>query len=106
MRLGWSDRARRDLREIYAHIAVDNPAAARRWVGRLQERARAATSAPLAGRVVPELDDSTVREVFLQTYRIVYRVAGDELHVLTVFEGHKLLVSPGLADESETDVGG
>ena len=103
MRLGWSDRARRDLREIYAHIAADNPGAARRWVGRLQERARAATSAPLAGRVVPEVDDTTVREVFFRTYRIVYRVVGDELHVLTVFEGHKLLARTEIADDSETD---
>lgn len=92
MRIGWSERARRDLRGIYAYIATDNPAAARRWVALLQARARGTTSAPLAGRVVPEVDEPDVREVFFRTYRIVYRVMEGEVHVLTVFEESRPLL--------------
>ncbi len=32
-----------------------------------------------------------MREVFLQSYRIVYRVTLKGIVVLTVFEGHRLL---------------
>ena len=46
---------------------------------------------PLAGRVVPERADQEVREVLVRNYRIVYRVHSDAIHVLTVFEGHRLL---------------
>jgi toxin ParE1/3/4 len=96
MKLRWTPQALRDIDAIRRYIARDNPDAARAWVSRLQARARAATKAPLAGRIVPEADMPEVREVLLRTYRIVYRVHADELHVLTVFEGHRLLQAPDL----------
>jgi len=83
-------RALRDLGAIRRYIARDDPVAARRWVSRLEQRAQQAAAAPMAGRVVPELENPTVREVLLKSYRIVYRVLDSELHVLTVFEGHRL----------------
>lgn len=76
MKLRWTARAKKDLLEIGAYIARDNPAAARRWIERLRERARAAAEAPRTGRVVPELGREGVRE--------------DAVHVLTVFEGHRM----------------
>ena len=39
---------------------------------------------------MPERADLEVREVFVRNYRIVYRVFEDAIHVLTVFEGHRL----------------
>lgn len=30
-----------------------------------------------------------VREVFLRSHRIVYRIAGNGIRVITVFEGHQ-----------------
>ena len=91
MKLRWTDRARRDLLDIGRYIARDNAVAARRWVERLREKARGAAATPLAGRVVPEWERDDVREVFLSSYRIVYRIQDDAIHVLTVFEGHRLL---------------
>lgn len=93
MKLRWTGRARRDLVEIGAYIARDNRGAARRWVERLRERARKAAGAPRTGRVVPELGRDEVREVFLETYRIVYEIREDAVYVLTVFEGHRLFRS-------------
>ena len=83
-------QALRDLAAIRRYIARDNPTAAHSWVSKLDQRARAAADAPWAGRVVPEVERPDVREVFLRSYRIVYRVADEEIHVLTVFEGHRL----------------
>ncbi len=96
MKLRWTDHARRDLLAIGRYIARDNPQVARRWNERLRERARQAAENPLAGRVVPELGRDDVREVFLRSYRIVYRVGEDTVDVLTVFEGHRLLPKEGL----------
>ena len=93
MRLRWTARARKDLLEIAGYIARDDPAAARRWVERLRDRARRAAELPMSGRVVPEIGRPDIREVFVRNYRIVYRVLEVEVHVLTVFEGHRLLPS-------------
>ncbi len=90
-RLYWTIRARRDLREIRAYIARDDPVAASKWVDRLRKRARVAASTPLAGRRVPEIARDDVREVILRGYRIVYRTLADSIHVLSVFEGHRRL---------------
>jgi toxin ParE1/3/4 len=89
-RLRWSRRAEADLEEIHDYIADDDPAAAKRWIEKLLERGRKAGIVPLAGRVVPEFKREDLREVFVRTYRIVYRITSHEVQVLTVFEGHRL----------------
>jgi toxin ParE1/3/4 len=98
MKLRWTDRARRDLLAIGRYIALDNPVAARRWVERFQARTRQAATMPMAGRVVPELHRDDIREVFVRTYRIVYRVREDAIDVLTVFEGHRLFDTTDLPE--------
>jgi len=87
----WTERALSDLRAIDDYIAADDPVAAARWVARLIAKAEDAAELPLAGRVVPEKARADIREVFLRTYRIVYRVREGGILVLTVFEGHRLL---------------
>lgn len=101
MKLRWTRRAQRDLLAISRYIARDDPLAARQWIGRLRERARKAAATPLAGRVVPELQRTDIREVFVRTYRIVYRVHEDAIDVLTVFEGHRLFDAGTLIDSSD-----
>ncbi len=91
MKLRWTHRARQDLVEIGRYIAQDKPEAARRWVERLRQRARAAAAMPHSGRKVPEVNREDVREVLVRRYRIVYQIHESEIRVLTVFEGHRLL---------------
>lgn len=65
--------------------------AAETWVARLVEKAESMQTMPLAGRIVPEFGRDDVRETFRRSYRIVYQVAGQNIRILTVFEGHRLL---------------
>lgn len=101
MNVRWTSRARQDLIEIGRYIARDSPATSRRWVDRLVRKAWQATKFPRAGRIVPEIGRSDVREVFLGTYRLVYLLKEHELWVLTVFEGHRSLPSPLPEPEEE-----
>ena len=48
---------------------------------------------PLGGRVVPEFGLKDIREVIRRTYRIVYRVRGNDIVVLTIFDGRRLLAN-------------
>ena len=46
---------------------------------------------PESGRVVPEVNDATLREVVYGNYRIVYRVLPEAVEVVTVYHGARLL---------------
>jgi len=46
---------------------------------------------PRSGRTVPEIGNSDIRELIYRGYRIVYRLNGDRIEILTVFEEHRLL---------------
>ncbi len=91
MRLSWTSRAVDDLIAIQRNIARDKPVTAKEWVRKLRLRAKNAALVPTAGRIVPEFGRHDLREVFLGSYRIVYRVRKEGITVLTVFEGHRLL---------------
>jgi plasmid stabilization system protein ParE len=89
----WSSRASADLVEIGDYIARRDPEAAARFVGELMDRVLVLADEPRSGRLVPEIGDESIRELILGNYRIVYRLAGGEAQVLTVFEGRHLLPS-------------
>jgi len=89
--LRWTERARRDLVDIARFIERDNLRAAQEWVDRIRARARSAAKRPMAGRVVPEFGRKKLREILVGHYRVVYCLAGKDIVVLTVFEGHRLL---------------
>ena len=90
MKLEWSHRAARDLRDIGRFIARDNPSAARRWLETLRQQAKRAAQLPMSGRMVPEYHRERLREIVHKNYRIVYLVGDGAVHVLTVFEAHRL----------------
>jgi addiction module RelE/StbE family toxin len=87
----WTDRALRDLRDIDAYIAADDPGAAERWVDKLLIAARRAATLPYSGHVVRENGRDALRQILVRSYRIVYLVRDKQVDVLTVFEGHHLL---------------
>lgn len=50
---------------------------------------------PLAGRMVPELNDPNVRERFIYSYRVIYEVVPERVNVLAVLHGRRLIESLG-----------
>jgi plasmid stabilization system protein ParE len=51
---------------------------------------------PLAGALVMEAGRPDIREVYVGSYRIIYRVLESEVHILTVMHGAQLLSSERL----------
>jgi len=43
------------------------------------------------GRIVPEVDSPIVRELILGDYRIIHRIRGELVEILTVYHGKRLL---------------
>ncbi len=91
MRVLWTPRAIEDLKTISRFISTNNPQAARRFSDKLKRRAESLCTFPNRGRVVPEISRDDVRELIEGNYRIVYRIQKDAVHLLTIFEAHKLL---------------
>lgn len=91
MKASWTEGAELELYEIGDYIAADNVDAAVAWIERLRERADAVARMPRSGRIVPELELDDVREVFVGSYRLIYRVIPGGIEVMTVFEGSKQL---------------
>lgn len=67
-------------------------AAASRLRARIGEAADRLAAYPLLGRVVPEFDDPLVRELIVGRYRLVYRVEGDTIFVVTIVHGSQDLM--------------
>ena len=91
MRVRWSPLAFLRLIEIEEFISEDDPVAAERVTESLVEKASKLAVNPKRGRPLPELPGAPYRELVVGNYRVVYRVAGKSVDILTVFEGHRLL---------------
>lgn len=64
MRVVWTETALARIEDISAHIALDDPRAAIRWVEKLFSLLDSQlTSFPESGRVVPEIAETAVREL-------------------------------------------
>lgn len=74
MRIAWTPTARESLREIRAYIARGSPVYAQRTVDRIVGAVTRLRDHPYSGRVIPETNEQTLREVILGSYRICYRV--------------------------------
>jgi len=86
-RLRWSEEASDDLEEIAAYIARDSRMYAASFVRRIREVARSLLKMSERGRVVPEYQDPTVREIIVGNYRLVYRIAPEEIGIVAVIHG-------------------
>ncbi len=75
------------LDDAVAYLARDSRVAAE---GLLVEALTAAASLDAfseRGRVVPEWNQPSVRELFVQRYRLLYGMTPDEVHVLAFLHG-------------------
>lgn len=84
MRVIWTPRAERRAVEAYEFIARERPQAAVEWLRELLVRVSSLDRLPQRGRVVPEINRVTYRELLLPPYRIIYRVDAKQVVVLTL----------------------
>jgi len=91
LKLIWTNEALNRLSDIDNFIAQDSITRARKFVRELICRVSSIPLYPKKGRVVPEFDSRDIREMIFKNYRIVYRIKGDQIQILTVFEAHRLI---------------
>jgi len=86
VKVRWTLPAANQLRDIFEHIAADNPAAAARTVQRIRQAILSTAQMPNAGRVGRV---AGTREIIVTgtRYVVAYRVLGKTIQVLAVFHG-------------------
>ena len=90
----WRNTAEEDLAGIVDYIAEDSIEAAMAVFERISTRAAALHDLPDRGRIVPELHHNGIsmyRELIIVPWRIIYRLDGDKLYVMAVFDGRRNL---------------
>ncbi len=86
-RIVWTEEARRALDEALEYIAEDAPDGARAVLEQALAAASGLTTLSERGRVVPEINDPAIREVYVFRYRLLYEVAPTEVRILSLLHG-------------------
>jgi len=83
----WAQSAYAALDEVVAYIAQDSRQAAVQVLERALNTAAGLGTLSERGRIVPELDDPAIREVFVHRYRLLYRIDADRVVVIAFLHG-------------------
>lgn len=87
----WSPEALEDVESIAGYIAKDSAFYAAAVVQKILDTSRDLGHFPLVGRIVPELEDESIRERFVYSYRLIYRMRDNVITVAAVIHGKRLL---------------
>ena len=87
----WSPTAENDLNEIIDYIAQDSLEYALSFYEQVRDKVESLRSFPKLGRKVPELDDPNIRELILRNYRIIYRFSEENVQIIRVIHGSRIV---------------
>lgn len=91
-RIIWTDRALTDIEAIADYIALDSIRYAKLVVQQLFGKTEILKTFPLSGRMVPELQNTNLRELLEGEFRIIYEVHEENaIFILTVHHTARLL---------------
>ena len=86
-RVVWAVGAQEALNEALEFIAEESPDGARRVLHAALDLAASLESLSERGRIVPEYDDPTIRETFVYSYRLMYRIEAETVTIITFLHG-------------------
>jgi len=87
----WSPEALEDVDDIAAYIARDSVFYAAAVVEKMLAAAAGLSQFPQSGHIVPELNQPDIRERFVYSYRLIYRIESARILVAAVVHGRRLL---------------
>lgn len=83
----WSVSAQQGLDDALAYVASDSLQRAQAIARKTLEAADSLALLSERGRLVPETQDPTIREIFIYSYRLLYRVGDSQVTVLAFIHG-------------------
>ncbi len=74
MRVVWTEPAETDLDDLFDYIARDSAIYAERFIDRILDAVATLDELPRRGRQVPEANETHVRELIVQSQRVIYAI--------------------------------
>ncbi len=97
VKLVWTEVSRDDLKEIFDFIAEDSARYASITVNKIYQQAQLIIDNPSLGRIIPEFNEKTIRELIVGNYRIVYRIISEfQVDILRIYHSARLLSGDSL----------
>jgi len=91
-KINWTFQALEDVNDIAEYLAQNSTRYANHIVELIFEKANLLASFPELGRVVPETNIKSIRELVVKKYRLIYMLSNKtEINILTVRHSSKPL---------------
>jgi len=90
-RITWTALAIEDLKNIYNYILNDSKIYADRIVEKIMARVDQLAYFPRAGRVVPEFENESLRELIEGNYRIIYKLTAHKISIIRIHHAARLM---------------
>ncbi len=88
----WSPRSLKDINEIAEYIAKYSVQYAEEQVKVFIEKATILEKYPLSGRMVPELQIPSIRQILCGHYKIIFEIISpQEVAIITIYHQSRLL---------------
>jgi toxin ParE1/3/4 len=95
MKLLVTDSAKQDLKGIQEYYAEqDVPEVANKIINQLLNQAKRLLDHPESGRIVPEFNDTDIRELISPPYRVVYLRDEAAISIIRVWRSERVLELP------------
>jgi len=88
----WAESAENDLLGIIEYIARNNPSQAQKIFNKIKRATSSLFHSPNRGRIIPELQEQGVmqyRELIISPWRVMYRISGKTVLVLSVLDSRR-----------------
>ncbi|MHB1661108.1 MAG: type II toxin-antitoxin system RelE/ParE family toxin [bacterium] len=85
----WTSEAADDLEAIATYIARNSGFYARSFVCAIRDASLSLKEFPERGRMVPEFSNTSVRELFIKEYRLIYKTEESHILILGIIHGKR-----------------
>ena len=90
-KIRWTELALEDLRAIHEYISKDSIIYADKFIEKLLLRIEQLETHENSGRIVPEFENETIRELIEGNYRIIYKLAMSQVFIVRLHHAAQLL---------------
>lgn len=97
----WTHEVYEDLESIAEYISRDSPFYASAFIEKILLVGSTLENFPKRGRIVPEINNPDIREIFIKQYRLIYRIEEERVTILGVIHGRRDLKSAWKKDKRE-----
>ena len=88
-KVNWAYEAATDLEALAEYIARDSAFYASAFVQEIRDASRSLNEFSERGRIVPELGNPNIRELFVREYRLIYSIEESRVVILGLIHGKR-----------------